>query len=352
MHKMYHAPYKKTVGFSFFSNTKQLLLLLLLLTATSTLTIAQQSVAGSWYGIANAEIEDGMSNNYLVELNIRQKGNEIEGVLGYYFRDGYQSYFVRGKFDQRTQRVIIKNLPISYFRGKNIDGADCYMDFEAVLMASKVKSRLKGSFMPHEKYIYTCPSLRINYQRDSVEVPKDSMAAMRGKAAAVRKYWQPTKADMVITSKPPDTLPSLAINNKDTLLKGATKPISKEVYRKLMQNFEQRKTIVQKEIPIENDSIRVSFYDNGDIDGDSISVFVNKVPVLTHQVLSAKSFNMYLAFSEEKPITDISMFAENLGTIPPNTALMIVTDGDVRHEVYMTSSLTHNATVRLRRRKK
>jgi hypothetical protein len=44
------------------------------------------------------------------------------------------------------------------------------------------------------------------------------------------------------------------------------------------------------------------------------------------------------------------MFAENLGKFPPNTALMIFFDGEKRHEVYLSSSLTQNATVRIRRK--
>jgi hypothetical protein len=47
----------------------------------------------------------------------------------------------------------------------------------------------------------------------------------------------------------------------------------------------------------------------------------------------------------------VSMLAENLGSIPPNTALMIVTDGKNRYEVFLSSSLTENATVELRRKR-
>jgi hypothetical protein len=39
------------------------------------------------------------------------------------------------------------------------------------------------------------------------------------------------------------------------------------------------------------------------------------------------------------------MYAENLGSIPPNTALMIVRDGNKRYEVRMESSLTKSGTV-------
>jgi hypothetical protein len=45
------------------------------------------------------------------------------------------------------------------------------------------------------------------------------------------------------------------------------------------------------------------------------------------------------------------MFAENLGRIPPNTALMIIHDGIQRHEIFLTSTLNSNGTVRIRRKK-
>jgi hypothetical protein len=94
--------------------------------------------------------------------------------------------------------------------------------------------------------------------------------------------------------------------------------------RKLVESFGQRKNILSKEIEIESDSVRISFYDNGDIDGDSITVFLNKYPVLTHQPLSAKSLNMYLAFDKGKDVAEISMYAENLGRLDEAQQLALI----------------------------
>ena len=40
------------------------------------------------------------------------------------------------------------------------------------------------------------------------------------------------------------------------------------------------------------------------------------------------------------------MYADNLGDIPPNTALMMVTCGSEKIEAYMSSSEQNSATVR------
>ncbi|MBC7851304.1 MAG: hypothetical protein H7Y31_16290, partial [Chitinophagaceae bacterium] len=122
--------------------------------------------------------------------------------------------------------------------------------------------------------------------------------------------------------------------------------------KKLVEKFEKRSNIYSKDLEIEGDSVRISFYDNGDVDGDIISVFLNKNPVLVKQELNTRSLNIYLALDSLRDFNEISMMAENLGKLPPNTALMIVSDGVHRYEVYLSSSLTQNSAVRLRKKKR
>ena len=122
--------------------------------------------------------------------------------------------------------------------------------------------------------------------------------------------------------------------------------------QKIAESFTKRKAALNKDLEVESDSVRLTFYDNGEIDGDSISVFVNNQVVLTHQELAAKGLTLYLHLDSTRDVNEISMFAENLGKYPPNTALMVVTDGKNRYEVFMSSSLTENATIRLVRSKK
>lgn len=335
----------------------------------SAIAARSQRVAGSWYGVADVASGGVGSNNYLTELILKQKGDEVEGTFGYYFRDGYQSYYIRGTYNPKTRQLIIPNLPVTYFRSRDIDGIDCPMDFTATLMVSQVKSTLKGELTSQKKYQYTCPTLRVNYALDVSEQNQDSLIHS---TAGTKKYWKPRNDDLVISTGDAQQLPAIAGTTAGTSVPvtaattgtatatfdSAAAPAAKdtaaekkEIIRKLVESFEQRKNILSKEIEIESDSVRISFYDNGDIDGDSITVFLNKYPVLTHQPLSAKSLNMYLAFDKGKDVAEISMYAENLGLYPPNTALMVISDGDKRYEVFMSSSLTQNSMVRLKKRK-
>jgi hypothetical protein len=55
---------------------------------------------------------------------------------------------------------------------------------------------------------------------------------------------------------------------------------------------------------------------------------------------------------DDKDENEIKLFAENLGEIPPNTALMIISSGERRIELNLSASLTNNAVVVFRKLKK
>ena len=93
-------------------------------------------------------------------------------------------------------------------------------------------------------------------------------------------------------------------------------------------------------------NIRLDFYDNGIVDGDTISVYVNDMPVVSRKILSAKPVTTTVRIDHQRTIQEVVMVGENMGTIPPNTALMIINAGDKRYQLYLTSDDKKNAMVR------
>lgn len=322
----------------------QRLFFLILVTLYSALPTQAQTVTGSWYG--KAEVNSGNStSNYLTELILRQKGDEVEGVFGYYFKDSYQSFFVRGSYDKATREVHIKNLPMLHYQGSASNGIECPMNFTGILLVAQAGSSLSGYFYSDEKYKYTCPDLRVSLTVDRNETNQDSVLKH---TVAGRKIWKPQETDYIVSNTSPG---KPTTSSADTL--SATKPgpaLSAKKEQALIEKLEKRSNIYSQDLEIESDSVRISFYDNGDIDGDIISVFLNKNPVLVRQELSVRALNIYLALDSTREYNVISMLAENLGKYPPNTALMVVTDGINRYEVYLSSSLTQNAAIRLKRK--
>jgi hypothetical protein len=322
--------------------------LLFIIALICSYAIPAQSLTGSWYGKADVMVS-GSSSNYLTEFVLKQRGDEVQGIFGYYFKDSYQTFFVRGSYDDKSRQVTIKNLPMLFYASPTRTGIECPMHFQGTLMVSKINSTIKGNFYTDSKYKYTCPELRVNLKMDVTETNQDSLLKS---GIAGKKFWQPQEDDYVVSGyslRTTDTTPSLAIKTVSAI--GSPANVS-EADVALINEFDKRKNIYEKDIMITNDSVLVSFYDNGDIDDDTISVFLNKRPVLTRRGLSSRALNIYIGLDSALEVNELSMFADNLGEFPPNTALMVISDGNKRYELYLSSSLKNNASVRLRRARK
>jgi hypothetical protein len=134
----------------------------------------------------------------------------------------------------------------------------------------------------------------------------------------------------------------------DTLV--AANIIQRKVINYVIEKqYKERENVVADEITVHSDSIKVDFYDNGEVDGDSISVFFNNQLLAFNRMISTKAVHFNLVLDSSKEVNELTMFADNLGAIPPNTALMVIYDGDKRYEIRLSSSLDKNATVRFRR---
>ena len=101
-----------------------------------------------------------------------------------------------------------------------------------------------------------------------------------------------------------------------------------------------------QEILVDTGEIRLDFYDNGVIDNDSISVLVNNKVILSNEKLGIKPVTVNIKMDNSKQMQEVIMKAENLGSIPPNTALLIVTAGKKRYKLFLTSTDQRNAAVR------
>lgn len=108
-----------------------------------------------------------------------------------------------------------------------------------------------------------------------------------------------------------------------------------------------------KSVNIKSDSLVLTLYDNGEIDGDTVSVLLNGNVIMPLQGLTAKgnSKTIYLT-PEMGDSIELIMYAENLGSIPPNTGLLVVHDGNNAYEIRFSGDLQKNAAIILKRNKK
>lgn len=112
--------------------------------------------------------------------------------------------------------------------------------------------------------------------------------------------------------------------------------------------LQERKNELFKTITTDERFVEISFYDNGEIDGDIISIYNNNRLVASSKALSAKPVTIKIELSDDDDQQDIVMVAENMGAIPPNTALMIVQAGKQRYTLNLSSTEQKNAMVRFK----
>ncbi len=304
---------------------KNLLLFLLLV----PLAARTQTVFGYWYGNANVKTNSS-ANNYLVEMILQPEKNFVKGILNYYFKDTYRSFTVQGNYDAANRQLSLYEIPIVYYGSiKNFE-VQCTMNLQASLRVSQAGSYLTGAFKALPDYKYTCPDIRFNFVLNADISKKDSVLQAIREFKETYQVWTPALEDTLVVA---EVTPRKVVNFVTE------------------KEFTERKEVVVKEIEVLSDTLEADLYDNGEIDGDIISVFFNRQLILNNQKLTHKSIKLQLPVDTTREYNEISLFAENLGLIPPNTALMRVRDGKTMHEVTVASSLESNATIRIRRKK-
>ncbi|HRO70397.1 MAG TPA: hypothetical protein PK951_08455 [Chitinophagaceae bacterium] len=304
-------------------------LIIIVIVAFTISPIQAQTVFGYWYGKANVQTKSSASN-YLVELILQPEKGHVKGILSYYFKNTFRSVQVKGNYNSKTRQLNLYNIPVTYYGSLTSMEVDCVMNLLATLRVAKAGSNLIGSFTGLPDNRYMCVDINFNLALSADMSKQDSVLTALRSFKEANQVWKPSIFD---------TLPAVNV-------------VQRKVINYVVESqFKERTKEIAQEIEVDSDSIKVDFYDNGEIDGDSISVFFNDQLMAFSQRLSTRSLHFDLTLDSSKDVNELSMFADNLGSIPPNTALMIVSDGKKQYEIRLSSSLEKNATIRIRRKK-
>jgi hypothetical protein len=260
-------------------------------------------------------------------------------------------------------------------------GATCLMNYKFSYVKSGREEFLEGSYVGKTED-------RINPKNNGKWGDCGGGTVFLRKVTTSDFYVEPflrnkitTNTDTVVAKAKPKAVPK---TSKKTTAKTTTrkpsKPVAKTpvkkpaVVEKIKTDMPQRKTtgpiVVDKQVErpkifiptvtrsrknelvqaftVTNEEIHIRLYDNGEIDNDTISVYLDGQLILSNKRLSAAPITYTLKMDETNSEHTLIMVAENLGRIPPNTSLMIVQDGDRRYQVSITSTEQKNAMVRFR----
>jgi hypothetical protein len=94
-------------------------------------------------------------------------------------------------------------------------------------------------------------------------------------------------------------------------------------------------------------------YDNGEVDGDTVSVIINDVMFVEKQMLKSSAYRKtYYVSQGESDSLLIVLYADNLGKYPPNTGLLQIKDGEDIYYVRFKADFDRNAAIVLKRKYK
>ena len=100
-----------------------------------------------------------------------------------------------------------------------------------------------------------------------------------------------------------------------------------------------------KQIETTETELLIELYDNGEIDGDTVTIYHNNELLIAHAGISEKPITVKIKVDKEHPHHELIMVADNLGSIPPNTSLMVITANNKRYEIFISSSEQKNAKI-------
>ena len=147
--------------------------------------------------------------------------------------------------------------------------------------------------------------------------------------------------------------PAIIAEVKQPAAPPAHKPIAKHNTTGPKVDLSKRKIETIDELVIESDSLQISLYDNGEVDGDTVSIILNGQAIVSRQGLSASAFRKTIYITPELGDSiQLVMYAENLGSLPPNSGLLIVDYDNRRKEIRFSGDLSKNAAITLKRKKK
>ena len=328
-------------------NTTILILVAFLLSRA----VAGQDLTGIWKGYFVTKD----FSQYKVEFQIKQTGKTVSGVSYSYLTTVYYGKAtMSGRWEEENQSLQIQELKT--VEVKTSEGSFiCLMNYKLGYSKSGREEYLEGNFTSKYEFNYEgiqkgddCGGGKVYLRRVSSSdfYPEPFLQKTAAKKIIVNEapiarktQSSPTSAPLqenVITADPERK----AVSKKDTITQQKTytiPPVNNNRFNDLIQV-----------ITVKNPQVQVFLFDNGEIDGDTITVYLNNKLALSKRRLSTTPLTLTLEMDGKNDIQELTMVAENLGKIPPNTALMIVEAGSQRFRVQLTSTEQKNAVVRFR----
>jgi hypothetical protein len=276
---------------------------------------------GSWFFDGYSFMEDHYGHS-LMQFKVKLVKENGKQYLEGYLRTKSGGFGMPSKI--RLKKVDPK--PQMYTQ----DMKDCMKEREAIIAAAKKEPKITPrpavGKKPDEK-----PA--------TIKKPAVKPKVIAPPVAPKPKLPAPAKPKVPIVTKPKDT-----VAKAKPVVITAPKPVLIE--NKLEKQLLGRDNKEFKRIQLKDKKFTIEVYDNGTVDDDTVSIFYNGKAIFSKKKISVVPLKYEVNLEDGKKLHNIVLFAENLGSIPPNTALVIITTSSgKRYELFASSNLKENAEI-------
>lgn len=352
-----------------------------LLTVTILLhrNVSAQTITGAW---------KGRIGNMRTELKLIKKGDSLTGTSYYYSgKTNYRRYSIKGYFDPETNNVIWWDDVLLEEKGSgsgfshkepflSVADFNCPGEHKMLLegrssnkddmdqQTGPVQMEKTAGFTFSDEWDYVLENYFVGANHPDII---DSVAAIAFEQPPIPAGFESTLTPPIARNEPvlkqatstnttgqPATTPKIKTPETaaapNTISAGPiTTPentISNSPVKSIEQKFAGRTNKLQTVIPVTAEKIELRFYDNAQVDGDSIALFLNGKMLFKNIRLTDQAYTVRLNASELGDDNELVMVAENLGSIPPNTSFMVAIVGDKRYEARLYANENSSALIR------
>ncbi len=328
---------------------KQLALSILIL--FNVMILKAQDLTGTWETIMD-------NSGEFLQLNIVKGKDKLCGYTWDYTLGNKESYckaFFEATYNREKKQWVFTGkkmietsgghelmiLRLSFSRKNQIAILTGTVGVQIMTMWSNSESLKEEITL---KRVYPKPAKVYTFMQDCLDEAKKKSTkkttSIQPKKPVIKTPAKPKPVEM-----PPPQKDTLRMNAEQPVSSTPLPPVSKIQEKTSEKKMLQRKRTEVSRIKINTRDIVLNVYDNGVVDNDTVSIFYNKKLIVNRQGLSEKPIRIALHLDENTNIHELTMFAENLGGIPPNTALVVVTTKDKRYELRSSASLDTNAVI-------
>jgi len=357
----------------------------------SATSFAQSSpdMTGLWTGLM---FNDTTELNYRYEIAISEKNGKLVGYSQTFFiLDGKEYWGVKkikitidgDKVITQDIKLLDNNYPIKPPKGVYVlNVLNFQMTNDVMVLKGMFSTNRTKEYAPATGYIHVekkidfkeSPLVKqlkvLGLDNDLSFIPVEKPAEEPAEEVVVVKT-EPVKEQPVVKSKPVEkekpanpqnTAKEKPVQVKPAKEKETTEPTKEVTVRNEPQKPQEIKPrqpaadingrIIEtiQSVNYSSDSLVITLYDNGEVDGDTVSVLMNGKVIMPMVGLSTNAVRKTIYTKDITDSLQIVMYAENLGTLPPNTGLLIVNDGKERYEIRFSGDLKKNSAIVFKRK--